>query len=526
VRDVNGNGGPRCIYRLHVAEKTKSPNYALKVTEDSHTLEPGRTSIFKVEALRDGYDGPIDLAFDHLPDGIKLTGQTIPAQATGTLLTLSSDKPMPPVITALKGRAKDRKDDEALAQFDSNMLGKFQPWLDRELALAGAPKSEIPFTVTSETKSKTIPLSGKLSVIVKCTRSVGHDGPVRLTLLTSQARIFLKGAVDPARNLREDKVVLIEDDKNAQAAFDAVTAAKTAVTKAEATLATAKKAEEAVKKAAEAANEKAGAATANVAKAGEAEAAKAKTAADAATKAAATAATASAASTKAVTDAAKALTTTQAAIATTEKAAADAALKAKNDVEVTLVVPPDLVEVPHQIAFKAELLKRDRRTVEAIAYTPVQSIPVINPIVVKATPLAAVKLDAKAGATADLVGQIERLEGAKGDVAVTLAGLPAGVTATPATLNVKAAETQFKFALKFPATYKPAEATKLTVSATAKPYGTIQTKSRDAVVALNVLPADPLPATPPPAATPPAKPPVTAVAKPTAPPAPTPVSTK
>ena len=550
VRDVNGNSGPRCIYRLHIAEKTKSSNFALKVTEDSHTLEPARTSIFKVEALRDGYDGPIDLAFDHLPDGIKLTGQAIPVQATGTLLTLTSDKPMQPVITALKGRAKDNKDDETLAQFDSSVLGKFQPWLARELALAGAPKSEIPFTVTSETKSKTIPLSGKLSVIVKCTRPVGHDGPVRLTLLTSQARIFLKGAVDPARNLREDKVVLIEDDKKAQAAFDAVTAATTALTKAEATLATAKKAEETARKAADVAADKAKAAATAAAKVVEAEAGKAKaaadaaiaktpatpapalvakppvapavtaanTAADAATKAAATAATVVAASTKAVADAMKSLATAQAAIAPAEKAATDAALKAKNDVEVTLVVPPDLAEVPHQIAFKAELLKRDRRTVEAIAYTPVQSLPVINPIVVKATPLAAVKLDAKAGATVDLIGQIERLEGAKGDVALTLAGLPAGVTAAPATLNVKAAESQFKFALKFPATYKPAEPAKITLSATAKPYGTIQTKSRDAVVALNVLQADPLPPAPPaaakPAVTPPAKPAATAATPP------------
>ena len=50
---------------------------------------------------------------------------------------------------------------------------------------------------------------------------------------------------------------------------------------------------------------------------------------------------------------------------------------------LSLIVPAELAEVPHQIAFKAELLKRDRRTVEAVAYTPVHDFPVVNPLVVK-----------------------------------------------------------------------------------------------------------------------------------------------
>ena len=169
-----------------------------------------------------------------------------------------------------------------------------------------------------------------------------------------------------------------------------------------------------------------------------------------------------------------------------------AAANAKNDVEFSLLVPAEMPEVPHQIAFKAELLKRDRRTVEAVIYTSVLDFPVVNPIVVKVTPPAPAKLDAKTGATIELVGSIERLEGAKGDVVLTLAGLPSGVTA-PATANVKADATEFKFALKFPANFKPGEFTDLKISATAKPYGATQIKSRDAMVAVKVLPPDPAP---------------------------------
>ena len=523
IRDVNGNGGPRCIYRFHAAVKAaeKSGGFTLKMIEDSHTLEPGRAGVFKVEAVRDGYEGPIELTFDHLPEGVKISGQKIPAQATGTLLTLSSDKPMQPIITALKGRAKDH---EALARFDSALLGKFQPWLENDLALAGAKKSEVQFSAGwgQGADAKKVPLSGKLILPVKCSRPVGHDGPVRLTLLTSQARQITKGVVDPLRNLREEKAVLIEDDKKAQQAFDAVAVAKTALTKAQDALTAANKAADAASKAAEAAAKKAADAAAKAAADAAAAAAlnKAPTddaaikpattaaaAADAATKAAAAAATADDAAKKAaataataVAVAAKNIQAAQTALATAEKAAADAALKAKNDVEFSLVVPAEMAEVPHQIAFKAELLKRDRRTVEAVAYTPVHDFPVINPLVVKITPPAPAKLDAKTGATLDLVGQVERLEGAKGDVTLTLADLPPGVTA-PATAIVKADQTQFKFPLKFPANFKPGEFSGLKISGTGKPYGTIVVKTRDALVDVKVLPPDP-PTEPKPASQP------------------------
>ena len=477
IRDVNGNGGPRCIYRFHAAVKAaeKTGGFTLKMIEDSHTLEPGRAGVFKVEAVRDGYEGPIELTFDHLPEGVKISGQKIPAQATGTLLTLTSDKPMQPIITALKGRAKDH---EMLARFDSALLGKFQPWLENDLALAGAQKSRIQFSAGwgQGADAKKVPLSGKLMLPVKCSRPLGHDGPVRLTLLTSQARQITKGVVDPLRNLREEKAVFIEDDKKAQQAFDAVAVAKTALTKAQEALTAANKAaESAAKKAADAAAKVAGDATA--------EATPSKTGADAAAA-------------KAVEVAAKNIEAAQAALGNAEKAATDAALKAKNDVEFALVVPAEMPEVPHQSAVKAELLKRDRRTVEAVAYTPVRDFPVVNPLAVKITPPDAVKLDPKTGATIELVGKIERLEDAKGDVTLTLAGLPADVTA-PATATVKADQTEFKFPLKFPANFKPGDYSGLKISGTGKPYGTIVVKTRDAVVDVKVLPPDPPPETKP-----------------------------
>ena len=439
VRDVNGNGGPRSIYRLQATLKsTNAPaGFTLLALEDNVTLAAGRTSVFKVEAKRDGYDGPIELAFGALPAGVKLSGQTIPARATATLLTLlSGDQPLPPLITALHGRAKDR---DVLVRSESPQLGKFQPWLENDLALAGAAKPEVDFTIAwgKDAATNSIPLGGKLTLPVNCVRPLGHDGPVRLTLLTSQARLFLNNAVDPARVLREEKAVLIEEDKKAQAAFDAIAPATNALAAAQKELAAAK---------------------------------------DDPAKAAA----------------AKKVQAAETALATAKQAALDASQKATNSVEFALVVPGELADLPHQLAFKAELLKRDRRTVTAVAYTPVRDFPLLNPLALKLAALAPVKLDAKTGATLDFVGNVERLASAKGDVTVTLTGLPVGVTA-PAPAVVKDGATEFKFALKFPVGFKPGDFTGLKLSATGKPFAAATVKSRDTEFTVKVLPPSPEP---------------------------------
>jgi hypothetical protein len=468
VRDVDGNSGPRCIYRLLATRKGKQnpAGFTLTLMEDSQTLEPGHPSVIKVEAARAGYNGPIALAFDHLPEGVKVSGQTLPAEATATLVTLSSDAPLPPLITGVKGRGKDG---EATASVENALLGQFQPWLAQNLAVAGAAPSDVAFSVGwgPAVADKKIPLSGRFVVPVTCTRPVGHDGPVRLTLLTSQARPKpVKGAaVNPALSLREEKAVLIEEDKNAQTAFNAVITAETALTAAQ----------------------KAAAANKDAA-AGEA--------------------------------LAKKVAGAQAALDKAKTAADEAAQKAKNDVEVAVSVPAELPEIGHQIAFKAELLKRDRRTVEAVAYSPVQEIPVVNPLAVKPEEPAPVKVDPKAGATVEIAGKVERREGAAGDVLLTISDLPTGIAA-PAPVTVKAGATDFKFTVKVPPTFKPGEYPAAKIVGTGKPYGALQVRTKDALVALKVLPADQPPATaateaPKPAAPPgvPANTPTVAPAKP------------
>ena len=119
-------------------------------------------------------------------------------------------------------------------------------------------------------------------------------------------------------------------------------------------------------------------------------------------------------------------------------------------------------------------------------------MPVVNPLLVKVEEPAAAKLDPKTGGELLLAGSVERLEGAKGEVVVSVTGLPAGI-AVPAAVTVKAQENGFKFTLKIPAGFKPGDFPGVKISGTGKPYGTLQLKSREAVVSLKVLAPEPSP---------------------------------
>jgi hypothetical protein len=149
-------------------------------------------------------------------------------------------------------------------------------------------------------------------------------------------------------------------------------------------------------------------------------------------------------------------------------AADNAARLGQNKGTFAIFVPAELKESGYEVAFKAELLSRDKKIVLTTRYSEVRRIPTLNPIVLQSTTaekMSAV-IDAKAGATVSLSGKVNRLAGMKQAVTVSLVGLPAGIAVPKAT--VKADQTDYKLDVKFPATFKPAELTGISVFATGK----------------------------------------------------------
>ena len=88
-----------------------------------------------------------------------------------------------------------------------------------------------------------------------------------------------------------------------------------------------------------------------------------------------------------------------------------------------------------------------------------------------------------------LDGKIERREGLTGEVVVTLAGLPAGISAPAVTIKADAVDFAIMFTV--PANARPGETKGLTLFATAADpkQPTIRLRSRDVELTLNVTPA-------------------------------------
>jgi hypothetical protein len=137
----------------------------------------------------------------------------------------------------------------------------------------------------------------------------------------------------------------------------------------------------------------------------------------------------------------------------------------KNDGEFLVLIPPTLPAVPQDVAFRAELLSRDRKRVVAQAFTPKRRFAAFNPLVVQpAAKQIEVPLDPKTGAEVKVAGKIARLAGFQGAVTVSLTGLPPGIAVPAAALQP--AHTDFQFTFRLPTAFKPQELDKIEIFAT------------------------------------------------------------
>ncbi len=157
----------------------------------------------------------------------------------------------------------------------------------------------------------------------------------------------------------------------------------------------------------------------------------------------------------------------------------------KTQGDFIVLLPATLPNVPQDLAFRADLLSKDRARVIAQAFTPVRRFTVLNPLALQlvATELT-VSLDPKTGADVKLAGKIERRGGFTGDVTVSLAGVSPGI-AIP-TVIVKADKNDFQLALKFPPAFKMLELNKLEVFATGKYAANSALLNRSEAVAVRV----------------------------------------
>ncbi len=137
-----------------------------------------------------------------------------------------------------------------------------------------------------------------------------------------------------------------------------------------------------------------------------------------------------------------------------------------NEGNATVLVPAELPAPVYDVALEAELLAPDKKVL-AVAYTSVRRLAVRLPLVVRldGPPRLEATVTPQKGATLKIQGQVERREGLKGDVTLTLTGLPPGAQA--GAVIVKADATAFAINLVLPPNLPAAEVRGVKLSATA-----------------------------------------------------------
>lgn len=186
LTDLHGRGGAEFFYRLAVTP-VGQPDFSLTVFEERQNLPQAGSAVLRVRANRAGYSGPIKLSVPGLTAGITVAGETIPADTTDTLLSLTAPAGTNLVqwVTQIVGESADPKTPlRRVAQLPETAETRGQPWQRNELALAVTGPARL--GVVWDAAEPTLLIGTSYTAKMRLTRAAGVTGAVRLSLLTSQ----------------------------------------------------------------------------------------------------------------------------------------------------------------------------------------------------------------------------------------------------------------------------------------------------------------------------------------------------
>lgn len=209
VTDLHRRGGPSFVYRLRISPVSNAPDYSLTLFEDRHHAPLSGNALIRVRANRVGYTGPIKLRFSAVPDGLTIENDEIPAFATDALVSLDSFSLRPgQQVTSVDGESVGGGPGKRRALLPEGTGTATRPWLRSELGLAVTGPGAV--AIHWDHKGDILPLGHHVDTRPRVTRAAGLDGPVRLSILTSQVVPKLPdGKDDEAKALRLASAVSI-----------------------------------------------------------------------------------------------------------------------------------------------------------------------------------------------------------------------------------------------------------------------------------------------------------------------------
>ena len=192
LRDVRGLEGERFAYRLTVREP--EPDYSVAFDPKSFNIpRGGRVSVTVTAERKDGFNGPIDVEFVDLPEGLTSTPSRIPADADTTVLMIAAapdasldtykarlrtlePKPAPYEVSGVAALTL-----AARGSIDGRVVAHEAERMDPLDVVALAPQPDL--VVTTSVERVELPAGGDVRLTVKVERRNGFTGRVPISVM-------------------------------------------------------------------------------------------------------------------------------------------------------------------------------------------------------------------------------------------------------------------------------------------------------------------------------------------------------
>jgi hypothetical protein len=188
VTDLHGRGGPEFAYRVEV--KPNLPSFKLSASTNTLNVGAGSTAMITVTSARKGYNGPIQVSVEGLPEGFVSEPTVLGPGMNTVVLTVSnrSDKAkaQPNSVTVVGKATVGGKEIKTVAHTEAPLKASMAniPWvpegLSGQLALGVAAQPQIRLRTEPALAIFGQSLSGKVKVIVE--RAKGFDEAITLVV--------------------------------------------------------------------------------------------------------------------------------------------------------------------------------------------------------------------------------------------------------------------------------------------------------------------------------------------------------
>ncbi|GMU92662.1 MAG: hypothetical protein AMXMBFR4_17200 [Candidatus Hydrogenedentota bacterium] len=194
VTDHLSRGGATFAYRVEIAPVTPALSFSTNLGVGDYepaglTVHAGNRAFFLLNASRSDFDGPLNVSFEGLPQGVTADMEPIPAgqSVMPVVLTAAPDAPVSGALVKVNGQLAQEgttitghmKQDIVLIYGNNKVI--FQTRRVEELATAvGEPA---PFTIDIVQPKAPLVQNGTMNLRVVATRNEGFTAPIALRML-------------------------------------------------------------------------------------------------------------------------------------------------------------------------------------------------------------------------------------------------------------------------------------------------------------------------------------------------------